>query len=140
MSASPFSFVPAAIATALHLSGCVAPMSPEAQCFAAATVDYRAAWREAEAVRADLDRGYALHHEELRLPRAVSCRVGAAWGSCIEERREVLALPVGIDLAVHSARLSDLEAEMDALRPAAMTRAAPCGYGGRAPAGVPAFY
>lgn len=132
MSPSPLTFVPVFIALALHVTGCASPLSREAQCFADATVAYRAAWREAGTVRADLQRGYALHEERVRLPRAVPCRVDGVRGTCLAEDQETLAFPVAIDRAALAARLAVLEAEMAALKPAAMAAAAPCGYGDRA--------
>ena len=129
MTASLRSFAPALVALALHLSACAAPLSPDAQCFAAATADYRAAWREARTLRADLDRGYALHRQIVPRPRVVSCRASGRLDSCLAISEESLALPVAIDGATHARKLAALEARMDALRPAAMKRAAPCGFG-----------
>ncbi len=129
MTGSPLSFLPAVCALGLHLTGCAAPLSEEAQCFADATVEYRAAWRAAQTARADLDRGYALHHAEFRRAEVVPCRVEGARSSCLYNGRETLAIPVAFDRAALDARLATLEARMDRLRPAAMAAAAPCGYG-----------
>ena len=129
MFAPPLSVVPVFIALVLHLSGCAETLSQQAQCFADATASYRAAWRTAQAIRADLDRGYALHHEEVRIAQAVPCRVDGLRSSCLHDGRQTLALPVAIDRVVLANRLATLEAKMDVLRPAAMQAAAPCGYG-----------
>lgn len=114
---------------ALALAGCAPALSPEAQCFAAATVEYRAAWRAAEALRADLARGYALHPVALPVTRAVSCSWQGTREICLHTGREEVALPVAADRAALEARLAAAEARMDTLRPAAMAAAAPCGYG-----------
>ena len=129
MSASPLSFVPAIVALALPLTGCAQQLSPQARCFAEATVEYRAAWRAARAIRADLDRGYALHHAEIRLAQAVPCRVKGVRSTCLDDARQTRALPVAIDRAALARRLSGVEAKLEALRPAAMDAAAPCGFG-----------
>lgn len=71
MSAMPLSVMPVLIGVVLHIAGCAAPLSPEAQCFAEATAAYRTAWRTAKATRADLDRGYALHEVDLARAAAV---------------------------------------------------------------------
>lgn len=128
MSPSPFTFVPVFIALALHITGCSSPLSPEAQCFADATIAYRAAWREARAVRADLDRGYALHEETVPVVQAVACRFEGARRDCLYQGRQVVSVPVAIDRRALGDRLTVLEAEMAALKPAAMAAAAPCGY------------
>lgn len=114
------------------LSGCAPELSPEARCFAAATVEYRAARREAARIRQDLARGYGLHQTRIDVARAVPCRVAGARSSCVEAGRERLTLPVAIDTAELRARLAVLTARMAALRPPAMAAAAPCGYRGAA--------
>lgn len=128
MSAAPFAHTPLLLALGLLATGCAAPLSPEAQCFAEATVAYRAAWRSAQAIRVDLDRGYALHPVELRGAEAVPCRIDGARANCLAEANRVTEMPVAIDPAALSRRLAALEARMDRLRPAAMARAAPCGF------------
>lgn len=112
------------------LSACNAPLTPEAQCFADATVAYRAAWRGAAAIRADLARGYALHVQEIKVAEAVPCRVGGARSTCLGNGRRRLTTPIAIDRADLEARLAHLDAKMAALRPAARRAAAPCGYEG----------
>lgn len=119
-----------ALALPLIAAGCGAPLAPEAQCFADATIAYRAAWRGAETLRADLARGYALHSREIKVAQAVPCRVAGARSTCLANGRETLTFPVAIDRANHTARLAALEAKMNALRPTAMAAAAPCGYDG----------
>lgn len=121
----------------LLTGGCTAPLAPEAQCFAAATVEYRTAWRGAQAIRADLDRGYALHPSEVRQAEAVPCRIGGARASCLANTSRTHEIPVAIDRADLERRLAALEAEMDRLRPAAMARAAPCGFDDLLAAGAP---
>lgn len=129
MSATPISFVPVLIGFTLHIAGCTAPLSPEAQCFAEATVKYRAAWRTAEAARADLDRGYALHDVTVDRAAAVPCRVDGVRSTCLHEAHETLTVPAPIDRPALERRLAASEAQMEALRPAAMRKAASCGYG-----------
>lgn len=128
MSPSPFTFVPVFIAISLHIAGCAAPLSPEAECFAAATVDYRAAWRAAEAISADLARGHAL--EPVTVPRtmALPCRVDGQRDICLMATETTRAVPIAIDRVALLRRLAALEARMDRLRPPAMQRAAPCGF------------
>ncbi|MCB1328223.1 MAG: hypothetical protein KDK28_01590 [Maritimibacter sp.] len=128
MSPVRFPHTPRLLALALLTAGCTAPLSPEAQCFAEATVDYRAAWRGAQAIRADLDRGYALHPVAYRGVDAVPCRIDGARSSCLYGTDRVAELPVAIDRADLGRRLAALEARMDRLRPTAMARAAPCGF------------
>lgn len=128
MSSTPFPHTPLLLALGLFATGCAAPLSPEAQCFAEATVEYRAAWRGAQAIRADLDRGYALHPVELRGVEAVPCRLDGARSSCLYGTDRVAELPVAIDRADLDRRLATLEARMDRLRPAAVARASPCGF------------
>ncbi|MEZ5720234.1 MAG: hypothetical protein R3D59_00060 [Paracoccaceae bacterium] len=129
MTAAPLSLVPVFLALALHISGCAAPLTPEAQCFAEATVDYRAAWREAEAIRADLDRGHALERLDSRQAEALPCRADdGARAYCLYETHSTLLLSVPIDRAALTRRLAALEEKMDRLRPPAMARAAPCGF------------
>lgn len=111
------------------LAGCAAPLSPQAQCFADATVAYRAAWRGVRAIDADLARGYGLRQEALRLAQAVPCRRGGRLGSCLANRTARLDLPVPINRAELKARRTALVARMDGLRPTAMAQAAPCGFG-----------
>lgn len=117
------------LALPLLLAGCGAALPPDAQCFAEATIEYRAAWRGAEQIRADLARGYALHKQRVVEPVAVPCRVAGARDSCFGTRKVWRVMPVAIDRAWHLERLADLTRRMEALRPAAMAAAAACGYG-----------
>lgn len=119
----------ALLALPLLLAGCGAALPPDAQCFAEATIEYRAAWRGAEQIRADLARGYALYKQPVVEPVSVPCRVAGARDSCFGTRKVWRATPVAIDRAWQLERLAELEARMEALRPAAMAAAAPCGYG-----------
>lgn len=112
----------------LVVAGCGAALSPEAQCFADATIEYRAAWRGAEQIRADLARGYALHKLDVVEPVAVPCQVAGARDTCFGTRNVKRAIPVAIDRGWLIERLTALEAKKDALRPAAMAAAAPCGF------------
>lgn len=115
----------------LALTACGADLSPEARCFADATVAYRGAWRGAEKIRADLARGYALHEREIKVAQAVTCRVAGRLDTCLGNARERITIPVAIDRAALKARLAALETRMDTLRPTATEAAAPCGYGNR---------
>lgn len=127
-------FRPIALVMLALLAACGASMAPEAECFAAATIAYRGAWRGAEKIRADLARGYALHPARITMARAVPCRVGGRKGTCLGNATERIEMPLAIDRADLQARLEALNARMDALRPAAQRAAAPCGYtGGSAP-------
>ena len=137
MSAAPLSFVPVLMAIALHTTGCATPLAPEAQCFADATTEYRAAWRAAEAIRTDLDRGYALHPVPVRQAEVVTCHVDGARSNCLQEVNRTEHLPVAIDRGALERRLATLEARMDRLRPPAMERAAACGFAERLAAGEP---
>ncbi len=129
MSRAPLSLVPVFLALVLHLTGCAPSLTPEARCFAEATVEYRAAWREAQALRADLARGYTLVRAEVGQVQAVPCRVEGKLSTCLHEGGSPLALPIPVDRPALEKRLATLDARMAALRPAAMERAAPCGYG-----------
>ena len=87
MSASPLTFVPVFLGLALHIAGFVAPLSPQSQCFAGATVDDRVAWRAAQVVRADPDRGEArrgeaLYRVEARQAQAMPCRAEPRLTPC----------------------------------------------------------
>jgi hypothetical protein len=110
------------------LAGC-APLSPEAQCFADATIDYRAAWRGVRTIDANLARGHGIKEQQIGLAQAVPCRVGGRPGNCLDNRRVTLEIPVPIDREALIARRAALVARMAALRPAAMKASAHCGYG-----------
>jgi hypothetical protein len=112
------------------LAGCTS-LSPEAQCFADRTIDYRAAWRGVQRIDADLARGYGVQVQEFRVAQAVTCRVGGQRGTCLGNGTQRLEIPVPIDVAVLQTRRAMLIERMDALRPAAMAASAPCGYGNR---------
>lgn len=112
----------------LAFGGCT-PLSPQAQCFAEATVAYRAAWREAEGIRAELARGYALHPVVYRSLRESGCGVPGTHDLCVGTVPSQVQIPVSIERAVLEERLTALEKRMETLRPAAMAVAAPCGYG-----------
>lgn len=116
------------------LAGC---LSPEAQCFAEATAEFRGPWREARTIEADLARGYALHRVEVIRLAPVTCHERGIRGTCLVEQRDWEVRAVAIDEGLHRARLAALEARMDALRPGAMAAAAPCGYGDWAGARTP---
>lgn len=115
----------------LVLAACTGPaaLTPEARCFAEATVDYRAQWRRAKTARADLDRGYALTVQSLPVASATDCSATDNPADCLVNERRRIVLPVAIDPTLTRARLARAEARMDALRPVAMAAAAPCGYG-----------
>lgn len=117
---------PAVLLVSGLLTGC---LSPEAACFAEATAAYRGPWREARGIEADLARGHALRRVEVTRLETVTCRKGGERESCLVEARRTDTRAVGIDADHLRARLAALEARMDALRPAAMAAAAPCGYG-----------
>jgi len=108
------------------LAGC---LSPQARCFAGATSEYRAVWRAARTVEADLARGFALHRLESETLALSTCRVAGAPETCLVERRLWSETPVAIDVVAHQAKLAELEARLAQLRPAAMAAAAPCEYG-----------
>lgn len=120
----------AALVLPLLTAGCGTPLTPEVQCFADTTIGYRAAWRGAAKIRADLARGYALHRREIKLAQAVPCRMAGTRGTCLANGRETLTIPVAIDRAAFTKRLATLEATMNALRPAAIEASAPCDYTG----------
>lgn len=120
----------------LAAPGC-SPLSPEARCFADATIAYRAAWREAQAIRADLARGYAVHSEDIRTVVAVPCRVAGARSACLGNTRDRIKIPLATDRVTLTNRLAALEVRMEALRPAAMEGAARCGYGNGANGDAP---
>jgi len=108
------------------LAGC---LSPPARCFAEATADYRAIWRAARALEADLARGYALHRSDSQELTLSTCRAGGTAGPCLVERPRVRETPVAIDIGDHQSRLAALQVRLEELRPAAMAAAAPCGHG-----------
>lgn len=122
----PASLAPALLAVAV--AGC-SPLPPAAQCFADATIEYRAAWRGVRAIDGDLARGYRLRHESLRVARAVPCRREGRPSTCLANATERLDLPVPIDTKALRVRREALVSRMDRLRPSAMAAAAPCGYG-----------
>ncbi|GKY88296.1 hypothetical protein [Sinisalibacter aestuarii] len=99
-------------------------LPPEAQCFADATIEYRAAWRGVQQIDADLARGYGLRRQEIRIAQTFAC--GA--GRCLMQGREELAFPTPIDAGALRARRQVLIARLDALRPAAKAAALRCGY------------
>jgi hypothetical protein len=121
-----------ALCTALAAGCAPPPLPPEAQCFAAATAQYRGPWREARRIEAELARGYAIERTRATRLAPISCHEGGRRGTCFAEHRETSLRRVPINLEWHRARLAALEARMAALRPAAMAAAAPCGYGARA--------
>lgn len=118
----------APLAIVLALAGC-APLSPEAQCFADATIEYREAWRGVRTIDADLARGYGIREQEIRVAQAVTCREAGRMSTCLENVRERFEVPVPIDREALTVRRATLVARMAALRPAAMKAAAHCGYG-----------
>ncbi|RME18265.1 MAG: hypothetical protein D6801_01725 [Alphaproteobacteria bacterium] len=114
--------------SALVLGACSPALSPEAQCFADATIDYRAAWRGVQQIDADLARGYGLRRSEAQGVEAVPCREGGRRAMCLANTRKAVLVPVPIDAETLRARRVHLKAKMEALRPQAMAAAAPCGF------------
>ena len=120
-----------AVLAGMALAGCV---SPQARCFAEATAEYRLAWRAARDLEADLARGFSRRPVEIVALAPVTCHDAGVRKTCLVEQRRWQTREVAIDAPAHRDRLVALRAEMDALRPAAMAAAAPCGYDGTAPA------
>ena len=108
----------------LGLAGC---LSPQAQCFAAASAGYRALWRAAQEIEADLARGYALHRTETRALAPITCHEDGVRRTCLVEQRRDVVQRRPIDREDARARLAALRAEMDRRRPEAMAAAALCG-------------
>lgn len=129
MPAPPLSFVSVFAALALHLADGAAPLSPQTQRFADATIEYRTAWRAARALGADRDRGYALQHATIRQAQALPCRVKGAHCTGLHDDGATVAMSVAVDRAVLERRLGAQDVRMEAFRPAAMHTAAPCGNG-----------
>lgn len=114
----------AALLACLALAACYTPqqgLTPYQRCMAGPSAEYRALWRAAREAEANLARGYRLVQVEVPTMRSTICRDGAGRRDCLAPDHRPARIPLPIDRDQEQARLANLDAKLDALRPAALT-------------------
>ena len=114
-----------AVGIALILLGACA--TPQKQCIARETAEYRAVSAQIEELEETLARGYALHRQTVPYTKTRICHVkGKRYVPCPTTRFHTIETPVSVDIDDTREKLARLKAQRTKLAPAAATARAAC--------------
>ena len=114
-----------AIGTVLALLAACA--TPQKQCIARETAEYRAVSAQIEELEETLERGYALHRQTVPFTETRICRVtGKEPYLCPRTRFHTIETPVSVDIDDTRKKLARLKAQRVKLAPAATAAREAC--------------
>ncbi|WP_298908350.1 hypothetical protein [uncultured Aliiroseovarius sp.] len=101
--------------------------TPQKQCIAQETAEYRALSAQVKELEETLERGYALHRQTVPYTDARICRVeGKEPFLCPRTRFHTIETPVSVDIDDTRKKLARLKAQQSKLAPAAAAARAAC--------------
>lgn len=121
-----------ALATVVLLMILSACATPQQQCIARETSDYRALLAQIAEVEATIARGYALHRQTIPYSEARFCKTssGAVY-PCKRTRFHRLETPVTVDISAQRKQLKVLKSKRAKLSPRAQAAIAACRHAHR---------
>ena len=101
--------------------------TPQKQCIARETAEYRAVSAQIEELEETLERGYALHRQTVPYTYTRICRVeGKEPFPCPRTRFQTIETPVSVDMDDVREKLARLKAQRTKLAPAAVAAREAC--------------
>ncbi|NDW53698.1 hypothetical protein [Aliiroseovarius sp. PrR006] len=114
-------------AIGIALTFLVACATPQKQCIARETAEYRAITAQIEELEETLERGYALHRQTVPYTDTRICRIeGKEPFPCPRTRFQTIETPVSVDMDDVREKLARLKAQHAKLAPAAVAARAAC--------------
>jgi hypothetical protein len=114
-------------AIGIALTFLAACATPQKQCIARETAEYRAVTAQIEELEETLERGYALHRQTVPFTEARICRVtGNEPYLCPRTRFHTIETPVSVDMDDTRKKLARLKVQRIKLAPAAATAREAC--------------
>ncbi|WP_282182715.1 hypothetical protein [Aliiroseovarius marinus] len=101
--------------------------TPQNQCIARETAEYRAVSAQIEELEDTLERGYALHRQTVQYSDLRVCHVkGKRYVPCPRTRFQTIETPVSVDMDDTRKKLARLKAQRAKLAPAAVATREAC--------------
>lgn len=115
------------LAAGIVLTVVAACATPQDQCIARETAEYRAVTAQIKELEKTVARGYALHRQTAPYTEARICHVkGKRHVPCPRTRFHTIETPVSVDMGEVRKKLARLKAHRGKLEPAALSARAAC--------------